>query len=86
MINSFIKFLILILVFSFFFIVVNYYFSAKNINIVKNNRNNLENRVLNNSSNLPVLRNDTNNVIEFNSGFEDSSQQNFKRSFWELFK
>ena len=85
MINNFIKFLILILVFSFFFIVFNYYFSEKNINIVKNNRNNLEGIVLNNSSNLPVLPNDTNNVIEFNSGFEDTSQQNFKRSFWELF-
>ncbi len=85
MINNFIKFLILILVFSFFFIVSNYYFSEKNINLVKNNRNNLEDIVLNNSSNLPVLPNDTNNVIEFNSGFEDTSQQNFKRSFWELF-
>ena len=86
MINNFVKFLILMLVFSFFFIVFNYYFSEKNVNIVKNNRNNLENRIINNSSNLPILRNDTNNIIEFNSGFEDSNQQNFKRSFWELFK
>ena len=36
--------------------------------------------------NLPTLFNDTNDVIEFNSSFENSNKQNFKRSFWELFR
>ena len=34
---------------------------------------------------LPILDNDTNNVIEFNTGFENENNKK-KRSFWELFK
>ena len=52
----------------------------------KNNRENLESKILKSTSVLPLLPNDTNNVIEFNSGFDNSNGQNFKRSFWELFK
>ena len=81
-----IKFLILILILSFFTIVVKYYFSEKNINLVINNRNNIETKILNDISELVVLPNDTNDVIEFNSGFENTKKQNYKRNFWELFK
>ena len=35
---------------------------------------------------LPVLSNDTNNVIEFNDSFENEINENKKRSFWELLK
>ena len=86
MLNNIIRFVIVILVFSFFVFSFNYYISDRNINTVKNNRENLESKILENTSALPLLPNDTNNVIEFNSGFEDSNKQNFKRSFWELFK
>lgn len=86
MIYKFIKILILLLVILFFFTVFNYYFSEKNISLVKNNRTNLNARILNNISKLPILINNTKDVIEFNSGFESSSKQNFKRNFWELFK
>tara|TARA_B100000579_G_C22668008_1_gene774232 strand:+ start:722 stop:982 length:261 start_codon:yes stop_codon:yes gene_type:complete len=86
MVNNIIKSLILILVLSFFGFVFNYYFSEKNINLVKNKRNNLEIKITNKTLDLPILLNDTNDVIEFNSGFENSNKQNFKRSFWELFK
>ena len=79
-------FLILILILSFFTIVVKYYFSEKNINLVINNRNNIETKILNDISELVVLPNDTNDVIEFNSGFENTKKQNYKRNFWELFK
>ena len=80
------KFLILILILSFFSFVFKYYFSEKNTNLVKKNRINLETKILKNISDLPFLTNDTNDVIEFNSGFENSNNKNFKRSFWELFK
>ena len=86
MINKIIRFVIIIIVLSFFGFSFNYYISDRNINTVKNNRENLESKILESTSNLPLLPNDTNNVIEFNSGFEDSNKQNFKRSFWELFK
>ena len=86
MMNKVIRFVVAIIVLSFFGFSFNYYISDKNINIVKNNRENLESKILESTSALPLLPNDTNNVIEFNSGFENSNKQNFKRSFWELFK
>tara|TARA_Y100000591_G_C21715474_1_gene635864 strand:+ start:168 stop:428 length:261 start_codon:yes stop_codon:yes gene_type:complete len=86
MMNKVIRFVVAIIVLSFFGFSFNYYISDKNINIVKNNRKNLEPKILESTSALPLLPNDTNNVIEFNSGFDDSNKQNFKRSFWELFK
>jgi len=86
MMNKIIRFIVAIIVLSFFGFSFNYYISDKNINIVKNNRKNLEPKILESTSALPLLPNDTNNVIEFNSGFDNSKEQNFKRSFWELFK
>ena len=86
MMNKIVSFVVIIIVFSFFGFSFYYYISDKNINIVKNNRENLESKILESTSVLPLLPNDTNNVIEFNSGFEASNKQNFKRSFWELFK
>ena len=86
MMNKIISFVVVIVVLSFFGFSFNYYISDKNINTVKNNRENLESKILESTSALPLLPNDTNNVIEFNSGFENSNKQNFKRSFWELFK
>jgi len=86
MIYNVIKVLILILVLSFFSMVFNYYYSAKNINLVEENRNNINNRMFNDIPGLEVLPNDRNDVIEFNSGFDNSNKKNFKRNFWELFK
>ena len=86
MMNKIISFVVVIIVLSFFGFSFNYYISDRNINTVKNNRENLESKILESTSALPLLPNDTNNVIEFNSGFENSNKQNFKRSFWELFK
>jgi len=86
MIVNIIKFLLLALILFFFMTTYNYYISEKNIDTVKSNRKNQEINVLRNISNLPVLLNDTDGVIEFNSGFNNSNEQKFKRSFWELFK
>lgn len=86
MINKIFKLLILILVFIFFIVVFNYYFSEKNKNLVKKNRFKIETDLLKNISDLPVLDNDTNDVIEFNSGLDNSINQSFKRNFWDLFK
>lgn len=86
MIFNVLKMFVLILVLTFFTLVFKYYFSDTNIILVKDNRENLELKLLKNISELPVLHNNTVDVIEFNSGFENSKKQNFKRSFWELFK
>ena len=34
---------------------------------------------------LPILINDTNNIIEFNPGFEKENNK-IKRNFWKLFE
>ena len=86
MMNNIVKFLMGIIILSFFVFSFNYYLSDKNIDALKNNRENLESKILESASVLPFLPNDTNDVIEFNSGFDNSNKQNFKRSFWELFK
>lgn len=38
-----------------------------------------------NMTNLPILENDTQGTIEYNTGY-NSNNKNYKRSFWELFK
>tara|TARA_Y100000816_G_scaffold29473_1_gene18830 strand:+ start:4132 stop:4392 length:261 start_codon:yes stop_codon:yes gene_type:complete len=86
MLNNILKFFITIFILLFFLIVFNYYFSDKNKDLVINNRSNIDKNMFKNVSELPVLYNDTNNVIEFNSGFDDSNNRNFKRNFWDLFK
>ena len=86
MMNKIISFVVFVIVISFFGFSFNYYISDRNINTVKNNRENLESKILESISTLPLLPNDTDDVIEFNSGFDNSNKQNFKRSFWELFK
>tara|TARA_B100001173_G_C15704321_1_gene427452 strand:+ start:284 stop:544 length:261 start_codon:yes stop_codon:yes gene_type:complete len=86
MFNNLVKLLIFIFILSFFITVFNFYFSEKNINLLKKNRNNIEIKLSENISNLPVLENDTNYIIEFNSGFDNTNKDSFKRNFWELFK
>ena len=86
MINNTIKFVILILIICFFLLIFNHYFSEKNVEIVENNRSNLETKVFQSIMELPILPNDISDSIEFNSGFENSNKSNFKRNFWDLFK
>ena len=86
MIKNVSKFFILVLIIIFFFTVFKYYISEQNIDLVKSQRKSFETLSQKKINDLPVLSNDTNNVIEFNSGFEETNQQNYKRNFWELFK
>ena len=37
-------------------------------------------------SNLPILNNDTHNVIEFNDGYSNGIKNKNPRSFWKLLK
>ena len=75
-----------ILILLFFVYVFNYYSSNKNIKNINLTRSNIEEILKNKTSDLPVLRNDTNNVIEFNSSFTDEIKSNEQRNFWNLFK
>tara|TARA_Y100000768_G_scaffold347507_1_gene295812 strand:- start:1197 stop:1460 length:264 start_codon:yes stop_codon:yes gene_type:complete len=70
----------------FFFITFNFYSSKKNIEDKHFNRNNIDEIINKKIKNLPVLKNDTNNVIEFNDGFPGEIRNEKPRSFWNLLK
>ncbi len=70
----------------FFLSTYKYYSSKNNIKNKDFNRNNINNIISAKVSNLPVLQNDTNNVIEFNDGFSNRIKNDKKRSFWNLLK
>ena len=75
-----------ILVIIFFGSTYKYYSSNKNIKNKEFNRNNI-NQLLNDKiSNLPILKNDTDNIIEFNDGFSNEIKNDKPRSFWNLLK
>ena len=82
LINIFLFLLVII----FFFIIFNFYSSNKNIEAKLFNRNNIDEIIDKKIKNLPVLKNDTNNVIEFNDGFSGEIKNEKPRSFWNLLK
>ena len=69
----------------FFFTIYNYYSSNKNINSKIYNRSNADQILKEKIKDLPVLLNDTDNVIEFNNSLDNKIINEKKRSFWDLF-
>ena len=76
----------LIIVLIFFLLTFKYYSSQKNIEARDFNRNNIDEIINMKISNLPILKNDTNNVIQFNDGFSNEMKNDKPRSFWNLLK
>ena len=76
----------LIIIFLFYFNIYKYYSSNKNIKNIDLNRLNIEEIIKTKISEITILENDTNNVIEFNSSFSEEIQDNKKRSFCNLLK
>ena len=81
------NFLLFSLIIIFILSVLKYYTSNKNMVSKNYNRSNVDKILKEKISNLPVLKNDTNNVIIFNDSFENEMNEvEKKRSFWELLK
>ncbi len=80
--NFFMIFVIIIFIFTVF----KYYSSNENMSIKKYNRQNIDQILKEKIFNLPILLNDTNNIIQFNDSFEDEIDDKKKRSFWNLLK
>ena len=77
----------LFVIISFFFInIYKYYSSNKNINSKEFNRKNINQIINKKISNLPILNNDTNNIIIFNDGYSNKIKNDKTRSFWNLLK
>ena len=84
--QKFVSIFFLILVIIFFGTTYKFYSSNKNIKDKEFNRNNIDQILNDKISNLPILKNDTDNVIEFNDGFSNEIKNDKPRSFWNLLK
>jgi len=70
-------FLITITIFTF--LIINYYFSKKNIIYINKSRSNY---TLELNNDLPLLANDTENIIVYKDGLQEFKKKR-KRRFWE---
>ena len=75
-----------ILIVIFFYNIYSFYSSNKNLESKEFNRNNIDQIINEKISNLPILKNDTDNVIEFNDGFSNEIKNDKRRSFWNLIR
>jgi len=85
MIKHFFSVLIFIFIFFFVYFVISIYISNNNQEKMNAKRINAYLKIKESLLTLPLLKNDTNNVIEFNSGYKNDSHK-IKRNFWNLFK
>tara|TARA_B110001454_G_C12474744_1_gene331795 strand:+ start:231 stop:500 length:270 start_codon:yes stop_codon:yes gene_type:complete len=72
----------LLVVFVFIYLTTSYYFSEKNIILTNKIRLLQELSVGNNYKNLPILKNDTANIVKYKNGIEEYKKKRKKR-FWE---
>ena len=70
----------------FFWSSYKYYSSIKNLKNKEYNLHNIDEIIEKKITNLPVLYNDTNNIIEFNNSISDKLNNEKTRSFWDLLK
>ena len=85
MIKNFFSILIFFFLFFFIYFIILTYVSENNKKKINFNRKNIYSKIEDNLSNLPFLKNDTQDVIEFNTGY-DNDRNKIKRNFWNLFK
>ena len=76
----------LFLVTLFILSILKYYFSNKNLDSKSYNRSNIEKILKEKITDLKVLENDTNSIIEFNNSLEGETNEEKKRNFWDLLK
>ena len=74
------------LILTFFWCTYLYYSSNKNLKVKEFNRSNIDQIIKEKISNLPVLTNDTANIIEFNNSISEEINNDKPRSFWNLLK
>ena len=68
--------------FVFFSLVLKYYFSEENISFLDKSRSLYFSSLESSQKNLPLLKNDTSNIIFYTNGLEEFNTKRKKR-FWE---
>ena len=84
--NKIMNIFLFIIILIFFLSTYNFYSSNINIEAKEFNRLNINKIIETKIINLPILNNDTNNVIEFNDGYSNEIKNDKPRSFWNLLK
>ena len=84
--NKIFNILFFLLILIFFFYTYKYYSSNKNLKEKHYNRKNINQIINNKITDLPVLLNDTDNIIEFNNSINEDKNNKKPRSFWNLLK
>ena len=74
--------LFLISFFIFFFLITKHYFSEENIIFTNKSRSSYTLMINEGNENLPILKNDTKNIIIYKNGIEEF-QKSRKRRIWE---
>lgn len=67
---------------TFIILITKYYFSEKNFVYTNKSRSSYTSKLNENNDNLPLLKNDTNNIIIFKNDLEKFKSKRKKR-FWE---
>ena len=70
--------------FIFIILTTKFYFSDKNIKETNKSRSLYLAKLNNNTQNLPLLKNDTNNIIEYINDIEIYKKNKKKFTFWNL--
>ena len=82
MIKKILNTFFLIFIFTFIFLIVKYYLSEKNIIFTNKSRSSYSVKINEDINNLPVLKNDTDNIIFYKDDLEKFKNKRKKR-FWE---
>ena len=83
MLNKVLTIFQFLIIISFLLLTNFYYFSDKNIEKINKNRLNLSSKISKSLDELPLLINDTKNIIEYQNN-DTNLEKIKKRSFWDL--
>ena len=84
MFKKIINIFFLISIFIFILLVIKYYFSEQNLIFTNKSRSSYSLKLNKYENNLPLLENDTNNVIIYKDELEEFKKNRKKRSWEEL--
>ena len=85
MVKNILSVIIFLFILFFIFFVVNIYLSNNQEILINKKKETILQKIKDSINELPILINDTNNIIEFNPGFEKENNK-IKRNFWKLFE
>ena len=85
MVKNILSVIIFLFILFFIFFVVNIYLSNNQEILINKKKETILQKIKDSINELPILINDTNNIIEFNPGFEKENNK-IERNFWKLFE